>query len=570
MKLNITQKLVVGFLVVILFSAMVGTFSYVSLQQITEGLQLIIEDLDSAVSKENYVISGANELIKTATRHNILLSLFIMFSFIATLGGALFLVARFTGRFTASIISLSKKAELIGQGKLNERIKISNQDSKDEIGELARTFNRMASSLQDRQREIEKVNQELERRDRVLREANEKLQQLNAIKSDFLSTVSHELRTPLTVIKGYVSLMKSQRLGPINARQEKGLIAADERADHLNSLINDLLNLSRIESNKYEIRQQSLDFTELAEETTNSMKPLFQKKKIHFKSRIPAELPKLYADKQKISQVLSNLLSNAIKFTPTGGEIILEALLDNEEKIGKGIPPNDFIQINVKDNGIGLAEKEIKKIFNKFYQADNTATREYGGTGLGLCITKNIVELHHGQIWVKSPKGGGSIFSFTLPKSHEAMHSANKSQEVPEGPYIKHNEKDENNHKKTLKQKILVVEDDPEICDLIVTCISSENWNIFTAKDGIEALEKIFQDPIDLIVLDINLPRLNGFDLCQIVKINKKTKDIPVLILSASAQRSEIDQGFRMGADDYITHPFVPDEVVKRICTLIR
>ena len=150
------------------------------------------------------------------------------------------------------------------------------------------------------------------------------------------------------------------------------------------------------------------------------------------------------------------------------------------------------------------------------------------------------------------------------------MHSANKLQEVQKDPYIKHNEKNKNKQKKPLKQKILVVEDDPEVCDLIVTCISSENWNIFTAKDGIEALEKIFQGSVDLIILDINLPRLNGFDLCQIVKTNKKTKDIPVLILSASAQRSEIDQGFRMGADDYITHPFVPDEVVNRICTLIR
>ena len=378
MNLNIPQKLIIGFLIVIIFSTMVGTFAYFSLQQVTQGLQEIIEDLDSAVSKENNVIFAAHQLIKTATKHNIILSLFIMLSFIATLGGSLFLANKFMNRFADSIISLSKKAELIGQGQLDERIEISSQD---EIGELARTFNQMASSLQDRQREIEKVNQELERRDRVLREANEKLQQLNAIKSDFLSIVSHELRTPLTVIKGYVSLMKNQRLGPINARQQKGLTAADERADHLNSLINDLLDLSRIESNKYEIRQKSLDITELAELTINSMKPLFQKRKIRFKSRIPSELSKVYADMQKISQVLTNLLSNAIKFTPEGGEIILEALLNKEEKTGNGVPLKDFIQINIKDNGIGLAEDEMKKIFDKFYQVDNTATREYGGTG---------------------------------------------------------------------------------------------------------------------------------------------------------------------------------------------
>ena len=149
------------------------------------------------------------------------------------------------------------------------------------------------------------------------------------------------------------------------------------------------------------------------------------------------------------------------------------------------------------------------------------------------------------------------------------MHSAGKLQKKQKRFYIKHTEKEEKKQKKTLEQKILVVEDNPEVRDLIVTCVSSEHWSIFTAKDGIEALEKIFQDPVDLILLDVNLPRLNGFDLCQIVKTNEKTKDIPVIILSASAQRSEIDQGFRMGADDYITHPFVPDKVVKRICTLI-
>ena len=566
MNLNITQKLIVGFLIVILFSIMVGTFAYVSLLQVTQELDEIISDLSPEIARERKIILKAGKLIKSAKKYKVILFIVTMLTFIVTLGVSLFLA----NKFTDPIISLSKKAELIGLGKLNERI---NLESQDEIGELAKTFNKMAASLQDRQLEIEKVNQELERRDSVLREANEKLETLNAVKSDFLSTVSHELRTPLTVIKGYVSLIKNQRLGPINTRQQKGLTAADERADHLNSLISDLLDLSRIESNKYEIRQENLDFIKLAETTINSMKPFFKKKKIHFKSVIPDNLAKIYGDKQKISQVITNLLSNAIKFTPNGGSIILEALSGSSYQVENIDRTEDYIQVNIKDSGIGLVEEEKKKIFDKFYQVDNSATREYSGTGLGLCITKNIVELHHGKIWVESCKDKGSTFSFTLPKTKHKQKKQNKQPvnkaRISHTPYTKGIQIKPNN----TRRKILVVEDNLEIQKLIVTCIGSEtyskNWQILTAQNGIEALETIFQNSVDLILLDINLPKLNGFDLCQIVKTNEKTKKIPVIILSASAQRSEIDYGFQMGANDYITHPFVPDEVIKRINTLL-
>ncbi|MGA1874028.1 MAG: ATP-binding protein [bacterium] len=562
MNLNITQKLIVGFLIVIMFSVMVGTFAYVSLSQVAEELLQISDSLDPLVTKEQKVIMKAGKTIISIKRYKISLFIFIMLSFIVTLGVSLFLA----NKFTDPIISLSKKTELIGQGHLNERIEVN---SHDEIGELAKTFNNMASSLQERQRELERANLELEKQDRVLLEANEKLEKLNAVKSDFLSTVSHELRTPLTVIKGYVSLIRNQRLGPINAQQSKGLSAADERADHLNSLISDLLDLSRIESNKFEIRQENLDFCELAEMTINSMKPLFQKKKVHFRSRLPGGLGQVYADRQKISQVLTNLLSNAIKFTPEGGEIILEAMSDVEGEGESQSANPDFIQVNVKDSGIGLDEGETEKIFNKFYQVDNSTTREYGGTGLGLCIAKNIVELHHGQIWAKSRKGEGSIFSFIIPKTQESMHLTRKLPDMMETPPLPCPEVNPERPKEGSGRNILIVEDDSQIRELICTCIGLEHWNVLVAKDGIEAIEKIFQGSIDLVLLDINLPRLNGFDVCQIMKTSEKTKNIPVIILSASAQQSEIDQGFRMGANDYITHPFVPDDVVKRISTLI-
>ena len=593
-----------------LFSVTVGTFAYVSLLQVTRELREISANLDPAISRDKEIIQKAYQLIAMATRYKAILFAFTMISFIVTLGISLFLA----NKFTDPIISLSKKAELIGRGQLTERIDTSSRacgshsacgSHGDEIEELARTFNQMASSLQDRQIEVERVNQELERRGQVLCEANAKLEKLNAVKSDFLSTVSHELRTPLTVIKGYISLIKNQRLGPVNEQQLKGLTIADERSDHLNSLISDLLDLSRIELDRYEIRQEVLDFAALAKMIADSMLPLFKKKGVRFKICIPAGLPHVYADKQKVSQVLTNLLSNAIKFTPVQGEVIMEALPDVEKgvysalesdnrdplsvkgstvngqrptvngtSISQNWPSQDFIQINVRDTGIGLAEDDAGKIFDKFYQVDNSNTREYGGTGLGLCIARNIVDLHHGRMWVKSKKGEGSVFSFALPKAssgrlqgrvNDACHSSKEEKFYP-SPFTLQPSSPE--------RKILVVDNNPITRELIITCISkgaliSQNWKIFTAHDGIEALEKIFQDPLDLILLDINLPRLNGYDLCQIVKTNEKTKNIPLIILSASAQRSEIDRGFQMGANDYITHPFVPEEIVQRIGSLI-
>ena len=574
MNLNITQKLMVGFLVVILFSVTVGTFAYVSLLQVRREIEEITIKLDPAISRDREIIQKAYQLMAMAASYKAILFAFTMLSFIVTLGVSLFLA----NKFTDPIISLSKKAELIGRGQLTERIdigSIAGGNCGDEIGELVRTFNQMAASLQDRQIEVERVNQELERRGQVLCEANAKLERLNAIKSDFLSTVSHELRTPLTVIKGYISLIKNQRLGSVNEQQLKGLTIADERADHLNSLISDLLDLSRIELDRYEVRQEVLNFAALAKVTADSMLPLFKKKGVRFKTRIPSGILQVYADKQKVSQVLTNLLSNAMKFTPVQGEVILEALPDVEEgacgaSIENWPARRDFIQVNVRDTGIGLDEDEADKIFDKFYQVDNSITREYGGTGLGLCIARNIVDLHHGRMWVKSKKGEGSVFSFALPKASSALSAAaaphSLAQPACSSPSIAEPIEIQ---KAAPERKILVVDNNPVTRELIITCISRENWKILAAHDGIEALEKILQDPLDLILLDINLPRLNGYDLCQIVKTNERTKHIPLVILSASAQRPEIDRGFRMGADDYITHPFVPEEIVKRIGSLI-
>jgi signal transduction histidine kinase len=304
-------------------------------------------------------------------------------------------------------------AREIGEGHWGKRIDIFSQD---EIGQLARTFNQMSRSILDREKQIEKAQEELKKRDEILVKTNKELERLNELKSDFLSTVSHELKTPLTAIKGYVSLMKNSKIGPINQQQYKCLAIADERVDHLNNLISDLLDLSKIEANRYAIKSKQDDLARLISNTVSSLSPIFKNKKLNLEVRIPQGLSPVHMDAPKISQVLTNLLSNAIKFTPSGGDIMVSVIQDVSQNGGSG---SGFVQVDISDTGIGLAPEQREKIFEKFYQVDHSPTREYDGTGLGLPIAKKIVELHGGRIWVKKRRGKGSTLSFTIPMGVE-------------------------------------------------------------------------------------------------------------------------------------------------------
>jgi len=389
----------IGFLLVLFFGAMSGAISYVGLAKIEMQMQSLYSldrhDWDRNVTTILKEIRGAKVLAFTL----------IMLDFLVTVVVILIL----SNKFTDPIISLSTMAREIGEGQWGKKINI---ESRDEIGQLARTFNQMSRSLLEHERQIREAQEELKRRDEILIKANKDLERLNQLKSDFLSTVSHELKTPLTAIKGYVSLMKNKKVGTINQQQLKCLTIADERVDHLNNLISDLLDLSKIEANQYAIKPKPDDLAQLIRNTVSSLKPIFQGKNLHVRVQIPSPLAKVSMDSSKINQVLNNLLSNAIKFTPPGGEIQISAFPGVSRNGSNGC---GYVQVDISDTGIGVAPDQMDRVFEKFYQVDHSATREYDGTGLGLPIAKEIVELHAGKIWVRSREGGGCTFSFTLP-----------------------------------------------------------------------------------------------------------------------------------------------------------
>ncbi len=236
------------------------------------------------------------------------------------------------------------------------------------------------------------------------KETEQKLRELDRLKSEFVSMVSHELRTPLTSIGGYLEMLLDGDAGDINDEQEEYLEIIQRNTVRLSALINDLLDVSRIESGRIELKKQQLDMHEIIQGATESIRPYIEERQQGLDIQLPPSLPEVHGDVDRITQVLINFVSNASKYTPHGGKITI--MLDN---------PEGFVCINVMDNGIGLSSAELKKLFTRFFRADNRTTREVGGTGLGLWISKSLVEMHGGEVSVESKKGKGSTFSFTLP-----------------------------------------------------------------------------------------------------------------------------------------------------------
>jgi signal transduction histidine kinase len=284
---------------------------------------------------------------------------------------------------------------------MNSRLELKTGD---EIEVLAEEFNRMTDNLREAYSGMEK---KVQLRTHELALANERLKELDRMKSDFVSNVSHELRTPLTAIKGAVDLMLRRVTGPLTEKQVHYLTRVKSNTQHLTGLINDLLDLSKIESGRIEVRSSPVSLSNLVHEVVDALRPLAAEKVIELQSAVPRKSILVLADRDKINQVLMNLIGNALKFTPVQGRVTVSTSTNGDENV----------QVSVSDTGPGVPPDETNKIFAKFYQVAELNGTNPKGTGLGLAIAKALVELHGGQIWVESEPSRGSTFCFTLPLS---------------------------------------------------------------------------------------------------------------------------------------------------------
>jgi signal transduction histidine kinase len=310
------------------------------------------------------------------------------------------LVAR---RVVRPLETLRNGVERIGGGDLNARLDLKTGD---EIEVLAEEFNRMTDNLREAYSGLEKKVGE---RTHELGLANEKLKELDRMKSDFVSHVSHELRTPLTAIKGAVDLILREVPGPLNEKQTRYLNRVRTNSQHLTGLINDLLDLSKIESGKIELATARVSLGGLVHEVVETLRPVAAQKAITLEVTTPEPSMLVWADRDKITQVLTNLIGNAIKFSPPQGRVTLSTLASDTE----------FVRVAVSDTGPGIAADERERIFEKFYQVGANDAPKPKGTGLGLSIAKTLVELHGGKIWVESELDRGSTFYFTVPSVAE-------------------------------------------------------------------------------------------------------------------------------------------------------
>ncbi|HEV2054616.1 MAG TPA: ATP-binding protein [Methylomirabilota bacterium] len=309
----------------------------------------------------------------------------------AWVGGNLFIV-----RQVQALVGATKR---LAAGELSARTGLPRGQG--ELSQLANAFDQMAESLQQAH-ELRLLEEELRRKNYQLEQQNRAIQEANRLKTEFVSMVSHELRTPLTSIQGFAELLLEG--GEIAGEKRESLTIVKKNADRLLGLINDLLDLARMEAGRIELHRTSLDLARLIRETAGSLRPLIEAKRQRLRLDLGDALPAVWADADRVTQILTNLISNAHRYTPVEGSITVAARRDDR-----------FVRVDVSDTGIGLSPEEQAQLFTKFFRAHDRSPHAAGGTGLGLVITRLLVELHGGQITLSSAPGQGSTFTFSLP-----------------------------------------------------------------------------------------------------------------------------------------------------------
>lgn len=371
-----------------------------------------------------------------------------------------------------------------------------------------------------------------------------KEKKLEQMKMEFISLISHELRTPLTNMKGFSSIMLNEISGKINEEQREYLLIIEDNINRLARIISNLLDLSRIETGKMQLDKTALDFPPIVEKAITFFNIETNKKNITVNTDFRLNLPNIYADSDKITQVFTNLIGNAIKFTPTNGTITISI----REK-------GDFIETTVQDTGIGIAAENFDKIFEKFKHIDSSNDSFFQGAGLGLPITKDIIQLHSGKIHIESELGKGSKFIFTLPKYKPGL-STSKIQ-----PFSTQ----KNTEEKPEQKKILLVDDEPTVVKSLQIRLENDNYKVITAYNGTEGLIKAKKEFPDIIILDVIMPEMNGYEVCRELWEDEKTHFIPVIMLTALGQIKDKLTGYASGTSEYMIKPFDYEMLAQKI-----
>lgn len=407
----------------------------------------------------------------------------------------------------------------------------------------------------------------------LLKEA-QKAQAAMRAQNQFLSTMSHELRTPLNSILALSQLLLEQsanggarkKTARLDSNQRECLEVIHRNGQHLLRLINDLMDLTKIEAGKVEVQTSEFSFRDVLEWVLASVTPLAQKKGLIIQCALPSDLPQLYTDEKKVNQVLFNLLSNAIKFTDAGGRVTVSAEVVDGETTGqlttgpltRGQLVSGqvvYLRVAVADTGIGIPAHQIPLVFERFRQLDEGMARKYDGAGLGLTISKSLVELLGGRIKCDSVLGSGSIFTFEIPIRYP--HATVRPTDEAKSDSI--TALTESSHP---QKKILIVEDDPDQVFVLQHVLETMPWSVVVAEDGEKALLAAERERPDLILMDIHLPHMSGYEATMRLKESPALQNTPIIALTAAAMSGMRERMLAAGCDDYMSKPYKPNELI--------
>ncbi len=404
----------------------------------------------------------------------------------------------------------------------------------------------------------------------ALRKAKEAAEAANEAKNQIMANTSHELRTPLHGIINLADLIRVGASGAVSPQAVQDLEMIISSAHRLTSLVNDILDFSKLQKQQLEIQHKPVDLFQVTENSLALLKPLHHEKPIDLQNELTKDLPLVDGDEDRIQQILFNLLGNALKFTEHG-EVRLSAVVQD-----------GWIELAVADTGIGIPQDKQERVFDAFEQGDASTERTYGGTGLGLSVAKQLVELHGGQIWLESVVGQGSVFRFTLPccsaseqgrKEPVVSKKTNTTKALPVAvatvPVVEEELGSETNVDLLVDDPsevtILVVDDEPINRQVLRNQLEMVGYRVEVAIDGLQGLKLLEELNPQVILLDVMMPRLSGYQTCYRIRQKYSASEMPIILLTAKDQPEDTVRGFQHGANDYLTKPFSREELLIRV-----